>query len=310
MCAPIGQRWPRGRGRGSRSRSPSASAGSSASGASDERRAARPAADHLRRERRRRSGSAPVRRRAASSTKRQKPGTSWLQLAEDEVAAVAAEVGSPVRSRRPAARRPGRRCGHERPVGEQAVLVRVAEHELAGLHGVVAAGPVVESPRSAAARCRRGSRRARCRSQVSSWRSSAHEPDAGRGTRAQARLAGAARASAPSVGVEQQQRGRPARRRAAPAPVLGRVSSDVAEHPAAVRGRHAVDELVGEQREPCSRSARACRARAREGDVDRPARRPLAGRGQDRRRCSRASARAAAPSSIRAAGSGAAVRSP
>ena len=94
-------------------------------GSLDERRAAGPAADHLRCQRDRVGGA----RRLAHEPP--EAGHVLLHLAHDQVAAVAAEVVAA------GGRVDGQHvlgigvCGHERAVREQAVLVGVAEHELA-----------------------------------------------------------------------------------------------------------------------------------------------------------------------------------
>ena len=220
-----------------------------------ERRAARPAADHLRREPEPRLGrvaSRPVaarRVRLASdevaARSRRRPGRS---CAEDEVAAVAVE------------RAAGRRSGRTRS-GSRAGTRRRGRSARAGRSCASPSTNGCEIP----SRNPNGSKPSR--SEVSSRRT----------TRAASR-ARVCRLERVPGRRRRARRGAAARRRGelrpAPVPVRRRVLADVAEDPRAVRGRHPGDELVREHRQRRGGQAEPLEPGARERDVDRA----LAGR--------------------------------
>ena len=116
----------------------------------DQRRAARPATDHLRGQRDARLDCGRRRtRRRSFVDERPEPCHVLPELTEDQIASVHAKVAP--RADRPAPAAEGRagsgRGVDQRPVGELAVRVQVAEHELAGRDRVPGRAVGVESPR-------------------------------------------------------------------------------------------------------------------------------------------------------------------
>ena len=220
-------------------------------GCERERCAARPAPDHLRGEAKPALGVGASVRAPRRLVDEAPEGVDVLaQLAEDEVGAVACELGTGV---------------EQRLIRVPAVLVRVAEHELAEaqrrLGRALLRETFEERLRDAVAEAERLVTVEVRRVEPGEHLQPGPEPaDLLALEVGQSRLV---------PGVEEEHRVDLRRPRAAPVPVLRGVLGDVAEGPGPVRCGHPVDELVPEEGDGLLVDAELREAGARERDVDR-----------------------------------------